>query len=75
MTLGEASHTIANAKQFICSQTLHRIAQQRVAKYTDEALKDTVKKTQPRGRGMTRRADKYTAQKAAPGLQGALATL
>ena len=76
MTLGEASHTIANAKHFIRHQTLHRIATERVAKATRaNAGKSPERPPQPRGRGMTRRYDRYTAQKAASGLQGALPTL
>ena len=55
MTIGEASHTIANAKHFIRHQTLHRIANQRVAKATNaKASKSTERPPQPRGRGMTR---------------------
>ena len=76
MTLGEASHTIANAKHFIRHQTLHRIAAQRVAKAMGvNAGKSSEGPPQPRGRGMTCRYDRYTAQKAASGLQGALPTL
>ena len=39
------------------------------------ASKSPERPPQPRGRGMTRRYDRYTAQKTASGLQGALPTL
>ena len=76
MMLDSASHTIANAKQFIRTQTLHRITQRQAAKNTEaqlERLSNQLPK--PRGRGMTRRADQYIAQKSVPGLQGASAYL
>ena len=76
MTLEEVSHTITNERHFIRHQTLHHIANQRLAKTTDaKVIKSSGKPPQPCGRGMTHRADRYTAQKAAPRLQGALPTL
>ena len=76
MTLDSASHTIANAKQFIRTQTLHRITQRQVAKNTEAQLERLSNQPpKPRGRGMTRRADQYIAQKSVPGLQGAVANL
>ena len=76
MTLGDATHTIANARQFIRTQTLHRITQRQVAKNTEAQLSKLLDQPpKPRGRGMTRRADQYLAQKSAPGLQSAMATL
>ena len=76
MTLGEASHTIANARHFIPHQTLHCIANQRLAKTKEaQVSKSSEKPLQPHGRGMTRRADKNIAQKAASRLQGALPAL
>ena len=76
ITLDSASHTIANARQFIRTQTLHRITQRQVAKNTEAQLeKLSNQPPKPRGRGMTRRADQYLAQKSVPGLQGAMANL
>ena len=45
MTLDSASHTIANARQFIRTQTLHRITQQQVAKNTEAQLEKTFRST------------------------------